>query len=220
MLDSCSPGRKIRIGIRPEGERGLDGHLDRWPQANPLRRRERRDRADGLGFGRARQRRQRGRATDVRIAVCGQGNEQRVAAAGDEQDVNAAGEDGANVSQRVLVVDGTIAGCQQQARGSIGDEEREPVPRTEEHDLWCGELLEPEGERGDRSRAGDEEDEDGGCDDLAPRARTCRIGHGWPAAANGDDPRLSETRMVAPGDTAVPGGGSCAATALSGMVSE
>ena len=47
-----------------------------------------------------------------------------------------------------------------------------------------------------------------------------RLGHGWPAAANGDDPRLSETRMAVPGATRVPGGGSCAATAFKGTLSE
>ena len=81
-----------------------------------------------------------GRAAHVRVAMRGQGNEQRAAAAGDEQDVDAAGEDGTNMGQRVLVVDGAIAGRQEQARGSIGDQQREPVARTEDRDLWRGEV--------------------------------------------------------------------------------
>ena len=98
--------------------------------------------------------------------MCRQRNEQRAAAAGDEQDVDAAGEDRPNSRQRVLVVDGAIARGQQQPRGSIGDQQREPVARTEERDLWRGEVLQPERERGDGSRGGDEEDEGGGRDDL------------------------------------------------------
>jgi hypothetical protein len=222
MLDGGAPGRKLHVRIGREGERGLDGHRHRRPEANPLRRRERRNGADGIGLGRAWQRRQRDRGADVRIAMRGERNAQLAAAAGDEQDVDAPGEDGADMRQRVLVFDGVIAGRQQQARGSIGDQERETVAGAEDRHLWRGPVLQPAGEGGDRSRGGDEEDEDGGRDDLLPRAgdRPCRIGHGWPTTANGDEPRLSETRTVSPGATRVPGGGSCATTALSGTLSE
>jgi len=113
MLDCGAPSQKLHIGIRAEGERGLNGHLRRWSQANAMRRRERRDRADGLSLGRPRQRRQRGHATYMRILMRGKGNEQRVAAAGDEQDIDTPGEDRANISQRVLIVDGAIPGRQQ-----------------------------------------------------------------------------------------------------------
>ena len=128
----------------------------------------------------------------------GQRNAQRAAAAGDEQDVDAAGEDRANVGQRVLVVDGAIAGGEQQARRSIGDQEREPVARTEEHDLWRGEVPQPEGERGDGSRGGDEEDEGGGRDDLLP-AEVQRLAPNRSRLAGGRERRWSAAERDADG---------------------
>jgi hypothetical protein len=104
----------------------------------------------------------------VGIAVGRDGNEQLALAAGHEEHIDPAGEERTDAGDGILELNGIITGGQDEPCRTIDDQQRKPVARPEQHHLWRGEIVQPEGEGDAKPDRGHEKDRQRRAERLPP----------------------------------------------------